>query len=368
MSKKYEVEFEYPHKYALIRSECGSPYVVAIDCGNPFCMACEAMRASERRKKWEPVVRDMHRPRMFTLTMRSEFDLDSAWQNLHKGIRSLLDMSLGERNLPKLLALADSFEAKRIERLEAKGAHTSTELAYTREYYEVMYRPRFIKTVKRLQTKSDKPLRFRELVGDGFISKEITYNDDKGWHVHCHGVSDGEFIPQSILTAAWFLATRGAGEVVDIRAVNTSEVSKSMRELVKYLCKVWDIPEHKKDEFAEFIKYKRRLSPLGDAHPVVPVSACPVCKSEECKGHYKGKCEFVETIELPGGDDGLVLRGAITGHDNNELGVFVKRDGVWQYSCPLNSILKEYQSQPNTKQRIESRDKAPPDRVILVQR
>ena len=64
---------------------------------------------------------------------------------------------------------------------------------------------------------------------------EVTYNKKIGWHPHWHSIWSG-FIPKLLLLVLWKKATRGEGEIIDVRKVKGK---KAIKELLKYTTKFW---------------------------------------------------------------------------------------------------------------------------------
>jgi len=64
---------------------------------------------------------------------------------------------------------------------------------------------------------------------------EVTFNKKIGWHPHWHSIFSG-FIPKLLILVLWKMATRGEGEIVDVRKVRGK---KAIRELLKYTTKFW---------------------------------------------------------------------------------------------------------------------------------
>ncbi len=270
-------------KGMLVFPACGGSYYVSSLCSDPLCQACEKRKASKRRKQWEPVVRAMKRPRFITLTTPNETDLVAGWGVLNSAFRRFLGTRLGPRNLAKLEpeALAGVEAACRAEFDKGGIASVEMQSKINKKSLEVK---RFCANLLR-RGKRFGWLRVRDVIGPGFISREVTRGDGD-WNPHGHMVVDGQYIPHAALVVLWSWATGVKSPSVDVRALRTRSkdgVQKFMLEAVKYLTKMWDIPEEDHEEFRAAMRGKKRVWPLGGAKPVKPEKECPCCGYADCK-------------------------------------------------------------------------------------
>jgi hypothetical protein len=308
-----------PHSQIVIRHACGRTQLIQVVCADPLCVECSKIRAARVRAKWLPVMMAMHRPKMITLTMKSQLVLEQARKDFQSSFRRLLDLRLGKRGLPELIEAALDF------------VHNPKDLGELLCHDEIARQERWETSIDRFRLACERKLsslgrspRMRDMIGPGFASYEITYKDDVGWHFHRHCTVDGEFIPWPVLVAAWTFATQGAGSVVDIRSVDKS--SDSMKELVKYCTKPWEIPDDKKSELRQAVKGMKRIWPLGGAKPVEPVPLCPFCKQESCKAHrVTGMVKIIDEGFLP---DGTQYR-QVWDDRLQESYLFTREHGIW---------------------------------------
>jgi hypothetical protein len=231
----------------------------------------------------------MDTPRLITLTERSQKDLEAAWLTFNDDFRKFMDLSLGKVNLKRLRSLADEWLESHHAELIKSGDMTEVKAIEEKQRWNKL-NDRFFRNVKP-KREDGKPTRLRDLIGPGLVSREVTYSE-AGWHVHAHMVTDGQFIPHPALVAAWMTATKGKGEIVDIRLLDVATETgkrKSMSEVIKYLSKTWEIPEDKKDELRKVAKGKNRIKPLGNARPVIPDPKPCKCGDPECKAHVIGE-------------------------------------------------------------------------------
>lgn len=280
--------------YGIVQQRgCGVIHPVPLDCGDPLCPECERVRAAERRERWLPVLQGMRSPRMITLSEISGWDLDERKKHLHQSMRKLFDLRLGPRRWPELKADAEAFVSEHFRRRviddnpdvdHGKAITTDEYIALVHEHARSI--ERFAGTLSRYHARKGKWPRVRDIIGVGFATFEVTFSERYGWHVHRHLTVDGQFIPWSVLCAAWMHVTAVGdlvqGKVVDIRAVDKKS-DQSIKETVKYLTKPWDVPADRVGEFRRAVRGVKRVWPLGGARPVEPDHTCPYCGSLECR-------------------------------------------------------------------------------------
>lgn len=308
-----------PHSQIVIRHACGRTQLIQVLCADPLCVECSKVRAARVRSKWLPVMMNMHRPKLITLTMKSKPILARAIADFQASFRRLLDLRLGKRGLPVLIEEARDF----VRNPKELGVVLSQDEGARQERWETSI-DKFRRACERKAVTLGRSPRMRDMIGPGFASYEVTFNPAEGWHFHRHCTVDGEFIPWPVLVAAWTIATQGAGSVVDIRSVDKS--CESMQELIKYTTKSWEIPENKKSEVRQTIAGLKRIWPLGGAKPVMPVPICPFCKKEQCKAHrVTGIVHIIDEGELP---DGTKYRQVWDDGDQVSY-MFTLERGIW---------------------------------------
>ena len=114
-------------------------------------------------------------------------------------------------------------------------------------------------------------------VRGGVWSTEVTWSPVHGWHLHLHAIIDGAYIPQGELSEAWEKLT--GARVVDIREVKDRR--RAAREVLKYVCKPWELDDDQLDEVAAVFKGRRKADSWGSAREVecAPEGelCCPRC-------------------------------------------------------------------------------------------
>jgi hypothetical protein len=377
-----------PHAQVVILHGCGRTQLLQVICADPLCVECLKVRAARVRARWLPVLMEMDTPRMITLTMKSQTVLEQAKKDFQLSFRRLLDLRLDDRGLPKLvkaaLALVHRSREKLIERFgEEVGSKYADALERSKihdtEFWEKSVE-KFRRTCEREakrekfnlagkhkgEVRKDQTIRFRDMIGPGFASYEVTYNPSEGWHFHRHCTVDGEFIPWPVLVVAWRIATKRTGSVVDIRLMDKSE--KSMRELVKYCTKPWEIPDDKKSELRQSVRGLKRVWPLGGAKPVKAHPVCPFCKDENCRAHrVTGIVEIIAEGTLP---SGIPYRDVWDAREEKSY-TFTQEHGIWggladdPEAHPLLLILSAFacrsQAPPGETVRQETLDKVMAD-------
>lgn len=270
------------HNYVPLSGQsCGEVFYVRAKCGDPLCVECMRRKSEGTRRRWLPALERMRHPKMVTLTIANFERARDARDLLQKSFRRFCDMSLGSRNLTALLDDARAFIAECDD--DDKRARFATELV------------RLENRIRRKWRKSDSPVRLRDLLGQGFRSIEITHGD--GFHFHIHAALDCWYLPHPFVRAAWKRATRGAGEVVDVRRIGRGRAD--ILEVAKYLCKSWEMPEGLRDELRHTIHGMQRVKGIGGARPVEPMHHCPCCGREDCRAEHKGgELRTVATVDL----------------------------------------------------------------------
>jgi hypothetical protein len=312
---------------------CNIGQLVPADCGDPLCVPCEKQRARERRGKWLPVLKAMRRPRMMTLTVVNGADLAERIETLQRSFRRFLDTRLGPRNWPEFERVAFEYLDDHFDRLVHEGQITEIE-RISRDSFWAQSIQRFKESIERYHDLEERWPRVRDLIGEGFASLEITWSE-KGWHPHRHLCLDGQFFPWPLLVAIWMRATKGDGQIADIRKID-NRYDKSIQEVAKYLSKTWEIPEEKHDEFRAAIRGLKRIWPIGGAKPVEPEHTCPFCEDPACHGHFLCQGEEFERGKV--GDTEMMVIKAQDG----QYYLFALQAGVGWRSLPLDLITKSF--------------------------
>ena len=265
---------------------CGELYFVRATCADPLCVDCMKRKGAAERRRWQPVLERMHSPKLLTLTIRNTATARAGRDELQRAFRSFCELSLGPRGLPGLLAEAQAFVA---------------------ESPDDMQRARFAVELDRLEArivrkwrKSDRPVRMRDLLGDGWRAIEVTWSESAGWHWHIHAALDMPYIPQPFIVAAWKRATGGTSQVCDVRAIGQG--AEDIAEVCKYVSKVWELPdEMRRGELRLALYGMQRVKAIGGAVPVES-HACPCCGGEHCTA--KRASGELRTIRVTQTDDG----------------------------------------------------------------
>jgi len=266
---------------------------------------------------------------MMTLTIKDGSELRERIKHYQEALSRFYDIRLGKRNIERFTLEADSFYRDHINRLSLRGDLTSQEASYKLTSWERSvnkFNARLIKLVEK--NKGKKYPRVRELFGLGVAVFECTYNLD--WHPHRHVVTDAGYIPWAFLVVLWRFATRGEGEIIDIRPIG--KTSKDLKEVFKYLSKFWEIPEEKKKEFREAVKHLRRVQPMGGAKPDKIDKVCPFCGSSACHARLLGLGESYQRVKFNGLDVLKIFR-----EGGSSVDWFYKDDGQWK-ECPREVV------------------------------
>jgi hypothetical protein len=105
----------------------------------------------------------------------------------------------------------------------------------------------------------------KDLFDGGVAIMEIKVAERDGlWHVHLHVITEGLFVEQRTLAAAWHAIT-GDSSIVDVRAVH--DTSKAVGYLCKYVSKPIDASLYadprKLDEFVTAIHGRKTMATFG---------------------------------------------------------------------------------------------------------
>lgn len=311
-----------PTAFITQTSDCGAPVVTPIYCERPDCPDCARRAASENTARYGSVLQDWTQPKMLTLTEASAWNLSDAIK-LHNAHRhTLLDTRIGSRARDALRTaheryitstLRDGtprFTEQRIAQLRASAEHFITQC----QAEEVLHKQEH-KT----------PFKFRNLFDSGLIALEVTFDSKAGWHVHSHiAVDTSLYIPQTILTALWIVASDGTGHIVDIRAMHDKDGKAWHTELLKYVVKPNSVPIERCNELRDALKGKQTIKPMAGTTPIKPARICQHCNRplSACQrtelqtigasrrvgdGAYLVMCdEKPALVTLTRGDDGLL--------------------------------------------------------------
>jgi hypothetical protein len=271
---------------------------------------------------------------MITLTMSSDFDLARASRDFKSSFRRLLDLRLGASGLAELIVGALDFVRNPSDDLPQDRRQDILSKVKLWEHRIGIFKAQ----VERKQASKGKSQRFRDVIGPGFASVEVTWSDEHGWHFHRHLTTDGAFIPWPVLVVAWQKATHGKGQIVDIRAVDKSQ--DSINELVKYVCKPWEIPGERAAELRRALRGSKRIWPLGGAHPYNVPKPCPFCKRSSCRCQpISGDMATVNRGKLKDGTPFVVIT------DGFKTAVFLFQDSAWREASGLDLIQRAFACQ-----------------------
>jgi hypothetical protein len=268
-----ERRMQCPAWVRVVRS-CGCVQWIVAPCSDPTCDYCQKIWADRMRERWFPVLEAMTRPKLITLTIPSGFALAERVSFEARTFRRLLDTRLGPVNWPKFKERAADFLRKHLDEYEP-------DVKVREERYQagVKSLDLFGRDISRFQRSEGKWPRVRDVIGPGFSSREVTWSNEHGWHLHRHLTVDSWFIPWHLLVIVWEHA--GGGPVVDIRSLGVDH--KSIREALKYVTKFWTIPDDKVDEVRAALKGLKKIWPLGGAKPAEIDHLCPECKCPDCQ-------------------------------------------------------------------------------------
>jgi hypothetical protein len=316
--------------YVQMTWACGCPRRFPTYCSDPLCVVCQKVWAWQVRTRWLPVVKQMHSPRLITLTLRNGHDLAERWDFEAASFRRFLDLRLGSRRWPDILRQATDYAQEHYSKHEPDAKEAAKRLQITLNLLAD-----FGKMLAKYTERNGQAPRVRDILGKGFSVREATYSRKSGWHVHRHITVDAGSIPWAALVVIWRIATKGDSWIVDIRYLKPGE--KAMREAVKYLTKPWEIPDDKADELRRVVRGKKRIWPLGGARPVSDIGVCPGCGKKECKVVSVGMADTVWSGEVQGRQLVLIRARATGAVELLEL-----RDGQWVESDALNLIPMDF--------------------------
>lgn len=268
-----ETRLQCPAWVRVVRS-CGGIQWVPAPCSDPTCGFCQKIWADRMRERWLPVLEEMSRPKLITLTIPSSFDLVERVDFEARTFRRFLDTRLGPVNWSKFKQWSTWFLEGHLDEHEPDPVIRDERYAAG-----VKSLDRFGRQVARFQREHGSWPRVRDVIGPGFSSREVTWSGKHGWHLHRHLTVDSWFIPWHLLVVVWLWA--GGGWVVDIRSVSSDH--KGMREALKYVTKFWEIPDDKKHHVSAALKGKKKVWPLGGASPLEVDHVCPECQCPECQ-------------------------------------------------------------------------------------
>lgn len=348
--------------WVMVPRGCGHVQWVQAPCSNPTCITCQKIRAERIRNRWYPVLLEMRKPRLMTLTVSSTFDLRAQEQLERESFRRLLDTRLGARAWPRLRHEAEAFldehfagkdgpkvdksRARQLRALKLFGERIEqyaddrwllfSRLALTAKL-SLLFLPEHRSLVVGLvaalnvlakEVRKGVWPRVRDFIGPGLSSRETTWGGIFGWHLHRHVCYDGEFFPWCLLVACWRRATKGEGEIADIRALRKEY--KSMLEVVKYTAKAWDIPDERVTELIEALKNKKRVWPLGGASPVEPDHTCPECHCPECEAGSVRMGRTMRRFEHDEREVHAIILHGYTAEDEDEHLYLEHIEGAWR--------------------------------------
>lgn len=272
-----------PTAFITQTSDCGAPVVTPIYCERPDCPDCARRAASENTARYGPVLEQWSQPKMLTLTEASSFNLVDAIK-LHNAHRhTLLDTRIGARARDGLRSAHEHYITSTLR--DGTPRFTEQRIAQLRASAE-----RFITQCQAeevLHKQEHKtPFKFRNLFDAGLIALEVTFDSKAGWHVHSHiAVDTSLYIPQTILTALWIVASDGTGHIVDIRAMTDKDGKAWHTELLKYVVKPNSVPIERCNELRDALKGKQTIKPMAGTTPIKPVHICQHCNRplSECQ-------------------------------------------------------------------------------------
>jgi hypothetical protein len=340
-----------PSAAVLLNRACGHHQAALIKCHSPLCPECERERAARIRDKWEPTLAALPELKLVTLTIASGPDLAERIHTLKHAYRRFLDLRLGRNNLRRL--------ARDVEKLIA-SAHAAGRIDDDKAERWRTQAARWLERIARVRTSNGRSPKIRALIR-GLTSLEFTLGEG-GWHVHLHCLVSMRYMPHVVLAALWRMATRGAGHVVDIRAID--DVGAGIAETMKYATKSNGVPDDRVPEVLAALKGVRRLTRIGNIKPVEPEAPpCPGCDrpSCECGSLFAGMVDTtnvdINNIELGGFithiyDNGMSYDARVRLHRNE------KGNLVWTattlagadmvLSTQLHSVSSEGERAPPT--------------------
>jgi len=289
------------------------------------------------RERWLPVIEAMAHPMFITLTIVNGPDLAERVSVLAASFDRLLDLRLGPRNWPKYRDAAIEFLVCHLADTDSDPASRRDRLLTTTKSLDW-----FGDRIEKYHELTDEWPRFRDILGRGLSTLEITYNPGTSWHCHRHLVNDCGFIPWPLLRVLWQSASKGQGLVVDIRRVDKG--SNAVAEVIKYVTKPWEIPSDKADELRRVTFGRKHVWPLGGAAPVKVEHTCPGCgkPTSECRVIDVGVADTVATGINGDGVEWSWVQMRRTG----DRVLLLKQGGRWLRSQDINLIPMPFACQP----------------------
>ena len=191
----------------------------------PYCAVKENKRVLAKYFEFFKCLIEKNKELSFiTLTVKSSFNLKEVYEKLNSGLKKLYEIRLfGRRTWEKI-------KKEFYKELERYENNLPEEEKYKAKRQRVFF--------------EEFEKKFLHLIGSGLKvgqifnavwKLEITFNKESGWHPHWHSIWTG-YIPKLLLLVLWKKATRGEGEIIDVRRV---QGKKAIRELLKYTTKFW---------------------------------------------------------------------------------------------------------------------------------
>lgn len=137
----------------------------------------------------------------------------------------------------------------------------------------------------------------------GIFSIEIVKKEKGFWYVHLHTLIDSKWMDQKALSSVWREIT-GDSFVVYIKRIwnRKSSIESTLREVLKYQTKIWELDEGDKEFVENTFKHRRFVNSFGIEKPEKPKFKGMKCKV--CGGD-------LELFE-----EGLSYRGGSENHQN----------------------------------------------------
>jgi len=317
-------------------------------------------------ERWGPEIEKFTSPKFFTLTLPGDHDLERQIEHAQTSFRRLMHTSLGPRNWPKFISLAYEFSDSHCEQ------NNKTDVQKHNAQVKLK------KSIKRLESYMaraaehyDRPVRFRDLIDKGVRVSETTYSSEHGYHFHYHAIADMPFFPWELLVVMWKHATKGEGQIVDIRQIDDN----SLTEIFKYSVKGSSIPFDQQEYVREILHGKKRVWAIGNISFVERPKTCPDCGKllTECKhidlefGYTRWKTNDEQAAEI-----GEMFE--VKFHKSEYIDVIQKVDGYWQsvyikpdpvnlipyVDCAPGDLPSKPQSSPNQAHPLAQAPPIPP--------
>ena len=196
-------------------------------CGSLFCPYCSKRKRIQILRPYKELLKryETHEVKVFiTTSIRNGFDIHERVEVLSKSLTRLYELKIFGKRKWREVRKAFFEELKEYrENLKRKGLKPKE----IRRKVKLQVRL-FKKFVNRYRNLPDKEKKKLGQILNVLWAFELTYNPETGYHPHLHGIGLGE-IPKVLLTVLWRMATKGEGEIVDVRKV------KDMEEAFDYL-------------------------------------------------------------------------------------------------------------------------------------